>query len=1338
MGIPTNPTPGAFLSGKPQETQLFNTLTIHSQDILRNSVFTNIVLPPVTFSATSALPHVTKGYENMNPQHFINLLLDTATRHGSLHESGVRVVRNMQQIACSLVCFFDGGWKSKLATVYQLYAIMANYIEMEMLISLLEATITHMTNAVNTYNDPNFDLREANNPYEFPQFTATADKTDDSSGPEESAEAPSEESTKTPRNFNDSLNNIADIIDSLLDGGNEYASSILVVTLQKALAMIIAFGIIDEKISTPLIQLGLCRMRNVKDCSEMNVFDATREIVSLTSIAIRAFTGSADPDKFRCHSPTDWLRCARWVIRYSKSRYPVGADPIPGFVPEDLWTVNLAMAYDKMDEMEKRDKSLSPTIRSLGRTIQDLYVVARRTTCNFRPLPFNIMVLSPPGCGKSTVIVPNLIRAVYSGRKITSVGTTLSEVRNTIANVNVNDKYLSSYHSSKHFAVTIDELGSADAKKDSDNMIMTNLTNILGENEWSINRASVDDKGKDFYQPYCTACISNVDDLGARDYLSPEGLEAMRRRFQVALRVTVKPEYAKHVTTYKDNGDVNVRPAAHGIDLSKLGDDRTDAIEFEILTPAVGGFVSVKKGLSFADIYNYVREEAEKFSSVSTGLSKTLASIDERICKHGIMDICSDPSCVAVREAKEEALRPKADFSATSGKVLPVLGALGVAASGYAFYQHVYKPLKHKATVAERSVEKLVKQVDRILEQCDASSNLVGRRIADADLILTQSQRILAKPMVKAFFAAVAVMGIGSYLYRRIPSSPTPPGLNAAAITEANLGTKPHTTLVGNPWDNHNDGYVWQTPTATSCSDPKIAINHCNRNLGYYQLTSKPGAAPMRTHLFGVKDQYAIGPWHFLREFMSEDAVLSKLHIHTGIGGKREGILNFKMRGGPKQVVQIAEDIGMVYLCDVSAFKNITPYVPVQAQYQGFDSKVTGVNIFYDYHTLEAKWVDFSGVYGSIQYTEADHYYKPQVFLGKFATPFRGHCGSPLLTTSNGLTAINGIAIASAGLTQDTPLDERQTGFHIFDQTTLAKGFEFFKTTHTAVSSVGFDESYCFKDHSASVTPVTPKHYGWWINASEFGSLHLCGGLNLPTRKPRTKVITYPKSEELTGLMGPAYWHDLIAPRYDAVVDNDGNWLSPERNALRDMSSHVTNINQRDLETAISDLANKFLSCPGFDDDAILDLDSCINGVPGTGVKSMPKKTGAGFPEGGKKCHHLESTNDPAFPHHKCLNPAMQKTYDAMHHNATEGIRNGVVFDTCAKDEPRSAAKVAERKIRLFTLGPMPFYLLCKQYYGSFMNIYSQNFLSTETVGGVNFIPKTGSLFWRSYPNIPT
>jgi hypothetical protein len=236
-------------------------------------------------------------------------------------------------------------------------------------------------------------------------------------------------------------------------------------------------------------------------------------------------------------------------------------------------------------------------------------------------------------------------------------------------------------------------------------------------------------------------------------------------------------------------------------------------------------------------------------------------------------------------------------------------------------------------------------------------------------------------------------------------------------------------------------------------------------------------------------------------------------------------------------------------------------------------------------------------------------------------------------------------------------------------------------------------------------------------------------------RTPKTMVYEYPLAKQIKAQFPNGYQHNLVAPIFKPFL-RDGEYFSPERNAIKDFAHQVTGIDMKFLNLAVKDVVENFKTAEDFKHIRFLSLHECLNG-DGAGIKSMPKNTSVGFPETGKKHVHLDPAPTESNPNAVKLSEQMQQKFDAMLQRACEGQRNGVVFKGCAKDEPRDAEKVKIRKIRLFTLGPMNYYLLCKKFFGSIMQVYTANFLTTETVGGVNCYSEDWGRIYKRLSNHP-
>lgn len=286
--------------------------------------------------------------------------------------------------------------------------------------------------------------------------------------------------------------------------------------------------------------------------------------------------------------------------------------------------------------------------------------------------------------------------------------------------------------------------------------------------------------------------------------------------------------------------------------------------------------------------------------------------------------------------------------------------------------------------------------------------------------------------------------------------------------------------------------------------------------------------------------------------------------------------------------------------------------------------------------------VEFRGAFNSVTYYDRNItgvQYNSPVFQGFFDDTHKGHCGSPLISKVGNLQHINGIACASN-------LNSSIVAYHIIDQEVINRGISAITRMHsvlTPTSSVDFVGSLVLENRLDEVQPLSSRDHCYYVTPEERGSIRCNGALSTArTSKMKSTVVEMPLKEPLFKTFPKEYFHNLITPIFDGTL-RDGKWVSPERNALRDYSTQVTGINIEHLDAAVDDLVDTLCEIEDFQHDAIWDLETCINGQPDTEAKAMPKKTAAGFGEGGKKYQHLEYS-DPDHPehaHYMQLNPEL-------------------------------------------------------------------------------------------------
>nr|ASG92536.1 putative non-structural protein [Picornavirales N_OV_064] len=1160
--------------------------------------------------------------------------------------------------------------------------------------------------------------------------------------------------------------NVSSTIDSVYN-------SQAMVGLNRIFACLIAKEIVGDQITAKALFLGAVKNADITHWrNRQDVIPMLSDLLKASVLIIRSSIGDQpDGHNFSCNNIYDWLNCARWLVVHEHLRTPPGTDVPEGWVSDTIWRKNLDKACTTLDKLPSYDPALRSIVSDLSRRISVMLVAARCAQYGERPLPFNIALLSKPGTGKSTWIADAFICKALFGLDINLVAEELDDFKPYIVTVNQCDKFLSAYKPERHVAVVLDEMGAAKSDKDQDNQIMTNITNILGEGNWYINRAGVDDKGKDLYRPHVNVCISNVELFGIKNYLAAEAVDAFTRRIHCCIEVRVKDGFGK--TQTDSQGQTISQP---GIDLEKLyaETDRTCAVEFRIMVSNSGGrgFTPLdQKWISYREVSDYILEQAIIHRSRKGGLIDTRAYVDSikfEACPHGFFKAdkckeCNPPNIwTELESTSDDSTAVTVPYNFTRF-VFDASDTLWIMI--YSFLAVVFSPFKAISWVDAKLDHY---HASRMVIQQDiyTATNLVDRLDSVVSRYAKYREEMIVRGSQGLYVLIAVVSGvIALKVYQSANSSPPkeeeeedtfpyftdklpdivfptdstdqPKLYQATAITEELIGSKPSGKLEGNRWDR-DEGFI--EPGVKSQSPSDIVERRVRRNLIVAEFRINGTNKVMRTHLFGVRDQYAVGVWHTLRHFAEGKASCSVIRFNEtslGMSVTDEHV----MHGSHKLCTRISRDLGIIKLVDLNCFVDVTDHFPVKAQYSGSASTVTGYNL---YRTRDSPHsmtkVNFRGAFNVVSYPDkhiTGETYKCPVFQGYFNDTHSGHCGTPLVSKVGNLHHINGIAVASN-------LTAHIVAYHIVDQESIERGIAQVARKHSVLSptsAVDFIGSKVLEAKLDEVQPLTSHDHAYYIPPEERGSIRCHGSLSTArTSKMKSSVVDMPLKEPLFKTFPKEYFHNLITPVFDGTL-KDGKWVSPERNALRDYARQVTGINIEHLDAAVNDLVVKLCEIEDFQHDEIWDLETCINGQPDTEANPMPKKTSAGFGEGGKKYHHLEYSDPdhPDHPHYMKLNPEAQEKFNTMLEMASKGERFGIIFQTCPKDEPRAAEKVDERKIRIFTIGPLCFYLLCKKFFGGWMSIFTKNFLKSETVGGVNpFDSAWGRIFkiLSEHPNI--
>jgi len=92
---------------------------------------------------------------------------------------------------------------------------------------------------------------------------------------------------------------------------------------------------------------------------------------------------------------------------------------------------------------------------------------------NGRPAPFNVAILSLPGCGKTTLTM------VAHAAVASAIGMKYDP--DAVATLNADFDFFDTYDSSRHLFVTLDEFGSTNPDFTTSTKHLSNLTKLTGE-----------------------------------------------------------------------------------------------------------------------------------------------------------------------------------------------------------------------------------------------------------------------------------------------------------------------------------------------------------------------------------------------------------------------------------------------------------------------------------------------------------------------------------------------------------------------------------------------------------------------------------------------------------------------------------------------------------------------------------------------------------------------------------------------------------------------------------------------------------------------------------------
>lgn len=1115
--------------------------------------------------------------------------------------------------------------------------------------------------------------------------------------------------------------------------------------IQTVLSFFVAHNMFGDKIDSSLLWTGLTSKELVK--SYQNYEDVPSLISSMfgsiAAVLRRAFDVPTGSCEFHITTDTDFLKCVRWLTEYKFRLVSCDEEDIPdGYVSEDVWNANLQAAMKKSATLyvpKKRQIVYSMALRTLAQ----LHEEAQGPGVGKRPRATKIWLTSDPGSGKSTWIAMAFNQAIAEARHMfpSKKNITGKEViADSTAIIGFADKYMSTYDPIKHPFIVLDEIGSARPSMVPDNKIMLDLVSILGEADYFPAKAAVEEKGKHAMRNYGAIICSNSPTGGIEEYLT--NTDAIWRRIDLYFKVVVKEEYrAPGNSTH--------------VDTSKVAGGNIDCVYFVPYRLEPTGPKVIYKGdsqsevfkLSFAQARDLVYQVSLSKKTVKDSLDKTFAltqSLAETKCSHGFVTGC--PKCHHDSEVNEVLGKIHKELIPSSYMYQPeclttfefamyVMVQLGMLLwtcfIGLTFWARI-KTWPKELVDEYAHYKYTVRKINSVTEAIEAELHSIRR--AKQHVIDHGSK----------FCLALGTTAIAYVLYNWATSESEKKDLEqAGSILPGSPPVADH-EVTGNPWDTEK-GFLEYGKAAGTPTD--IFHKKIVRNMREISIIG-PRGDEQCCSILGVKEQYFIGPAHTLKFFADPTYRLRVNYVRRsdGVTVNRQVCAESQhnMQGNKRNYHYLGNDLAMVRLVDVNAVPDILGYFVVQGNFIGGAKKLSATLIKSLMITLpnvsfDHLWTIERGMMEAVRitYLEKDmtrHKYDGFKMMGE-SNALVGQCGAPLIV---GETRMSIAGLMTASIKADGEVRYKDHYFapvNSMQLTAAINALDGASVVLSPYSALYLSEIQSLQGKTMSY--ATRRDPIAWMKPTELGSLQFLAHVDGVGFTPKTQVQWYQNGHAILSDLPDEYYHDLVQPKFNGYMRGD-EYLSPEMNGLKQLTTQVTNINLDHLALAIDDVVSMFCEVSDFQKDHIIDYDTVLSGHDHNPlVKSMDLSKGSGFGFDGKKVHQTRPfpEGDERYKnakHGREPIPAFAQRLESIERRYADGKRAGHIMQYVCKDEPRSKKKVAERAIRLFSCAPMDDVCVTKKFYGMFGGVFMKRFLNLQSVSGANpFSTDWGLLFER-------
>jgi hypothetical protein len=221
-------------------------------------------------------------------------------------------------------------------------------------------------------------------------------------------------------------------------------------------------------------------------------------------------------------------------------------------------------------------------------------------------------------------------------------------------------------------------------------------------------------------------------------------------------------------------------------------------------------------------------------------------------------------------------------------------------------------------------------------------------------------------------------------------------------------------------------------------------------------------------------------------------------------------------------------------------------------------------------------------------------------------------------------------------------------------------------------------------------------------------------GVSIPARSQLIKSPMYETVQE--SVMAPSF----LAPQTDEFSENNP-WVKAYK-SYNMMTGPSCNVR---ITAAAREYGNMLFNKSELPEPRLFTFEEAVLGIEGTTFRSLSRGTSAGFPDitdskirtTGRKFYFGDEA-DFDLQNENALK--LKTDVLTIIAKARKGERSMHVFTDYLKDELRDREKVAEKKTRLFSAGPLRLLIAYRMLFGSFMNWFYDNRISNQSSIGVN------------------